>query len=86
MVIKVGVEPDAAKRIRARQGAVIRKVRELRGLTIEELAEKVSVTPGAVSQWECGRFTPRQHLQVKLASVLDVPWSTLFGLDGEAVA
>lgn len=84
MVIKVGVEPDVAKRIRGKQGSTIRKVRELRGLTIEELAVKVAVSPGAVSQWECGRFTPRQHLQIKLASVLDVPWSTLFGLDGEA--
>jgi transcriptional regulator with XRE-family HTH domain len=84
MVIKVGVEPDVAKRIRGKQGALIRKVRELRGLTIEEFATQVNVSPGAVSQWETGRFTPRQHLQVEIAKALDVPWVMIFGLDDAA--
>lgn len=84
MVIKVGTESDTAKRIRGKQGALIRKVRQLRGLSIEELAASVNKSPGAVSQWENGRFTPRQDVQVAIAKALDVPWSTLFGLDGEA--
>lgn len=84
MVTKVGTEKDPAKRIRQRQGKAIRQVREMRGMTNRELAELVGVTPGAISQWETGTHSPRQHHQAKVARVLDVPWSTLFGLDGEA--
>lgn len=82
-VRKIGTEPDALKRIRQRQGKAIRQVREMRGLSMEELAQIVGVTDGAISQWETGRFSPRQHHQVAVARALDVPWSTLFGLDGE---
>lgn len=84
MVTTIGTEKDPAKRIRQRQGKAIRQVREMRGMTIEELAQAVGVTDGAVSQWETGRFSPRQHHQIIVARVLDVPWLTLFGLDGEA--
>lgn len=87
MVIKVGIEPDLARRIRQRQGELIRKVRrDLRGMSIDELAKATGKTPGAVSQWENGTFTPRQDIQVLIAKALDVPWSTLFGLDGESAA
>lgn len=86
MVIKLGTEPDPAKRIRQRQGASIRKTRELRDLSICEFAEAVGKTAGAVSQWETGRYTPRLVVQVRIAKVLDVPWSMLFGLDSEAAA
>lgn len=75
---------DPAKRIRQRQGKAIRQVREMRGMSTAELAENIGVTVGAISQWETGRFSPRQHLQVAIAKALDVPWSTIFGLDGEA--
>ena len=81
MVIKFGKEPDPAKRIRLGQGNRIRSTRKLRQMSIEDFAAAVGVTPGAVSQWETGRFAPRQHVQVKIATVLDVPWSSLFGLD-----
>lgn len=86
MVIQIGHEPDPRKRIRQRQGAMIRKLRQMRNLSIGELAEALEVSPGAVSQWETGRFTPRQAVQVRIAKVLDVPWSMIFGLDAEAVA
>lgn len=85
-MIRIGHEPDPRKRIRTRQGETIRKVRKLRGLSIGELAAALAVTPGAVSQWENGRFSPRQEMQVRIARALDVPWSTIFGLDAEAVA
>lgn len=86
MVVQVGKEQDPAKRIRLRQGAKIREVRTMRGLSIREFAASVGVTDGAVSQWETGRFTPRREVQVRIAIALDVPWSLLFGLDAEAVA
>lgn len=83
MLRQFGTEKDPAKRIRQRQGRAIRQVREMRGISITELADSVGVTPGAISQWETGRFSPRQHHQAAVASALDVPWSTIFGLDGE---
>lgn len=86
MVLKVGHEPNPAKRIRQKQGETMRKIRLLREKSIHDLAEAVGVTDGAVSQWETGRFTPRQEIQVRIAKALDVPWSTIFGLDAEAVA
>lgn len=86
MVKTFGLEPDAAKRIRTQQGKTMREVRELRGLSIKELADSIGVTHGAVSHWECGRVSPRQHHQVEIARTLGVPWSTIFGLDSAVVA
>lgn len=85
-VITVGHEPDPRSRRRHRQGALIRKLRHMRDMTIEEFAEVVGVTPGAVSQWETGRFTPRDEMQLRIARALDVPWSTIFGLDAEVAS
>lgn len=86
MVIRMGHEADPAKRRRQRQGETIRKVRKLREMSADQLAEACGVTVGAVSQWETGRFTPRQEMQVRIARALDVPWSTIFGLDAEVMA
>lgn len=84
MVTKIGTEKDAGKRIRQRQGHKIREARKLRQLTSSQLAALIGVTESAVIHWENGRFSPRQPMQVKIAKALDVPWSFLFGLDGEA--
>jgi transcriptional regulator with XRE-family HTH domain len=86
MVIRIGHEPDPAKRIRQHQGATLRKLRTYKGMSIEDFAEQVGVTPGAVSQWETGRFSPRQPKQLEIAKALDVPHSTIFGLDAEVAA
>lgn len=85
-MIRVGHEPDPARRRRQRQGALIRKIRQMREMTIVELATACGVTHGAVSQWETGRFTPRDEMQVRIAKALDVPWSALFALDAETAA
>jgi len=80
MVIKYGKEMDPLKRIRLAQGDRIRKARTPK-MSITELAEACGVTPGAVTQWETGLFTPRQAMQIKIARALDVPHSFLFGMD-----
>lgn len=72
-----------AEAIRRRQGAEIRKFRKFRSLSQAALAGQVGVTKAAVSDWERGASTPRQHLQVEIAKALEVPWSSLFGLDRE---
>lgn len=83
MVVKIGIEPDVSKRIRQRQGERIRQTRKMRTMSPAELAEAVGVTQGAISQWELGRYAPRHEHQIKIARALDVPWSGIFGLDGE---
>lgn len=65
---------------------MIRKLRQFQQLSIADFAEALDVTPGAVSQWECGRFTPRQHIQVAIAKLLQVPHSAIFGLDAEVAS
>lgn len=85
-MMQIGHDPDPAKRRRVRQGQTIRKIRTLRQMSVAELAERCDVTVGAVSQWETGRFTPRQEMQVRIARALDVPWSTIFALDAEVVS
>lgn len=83
MVRQIGTVKDPVRRIRLRQGNAIRQVRKMRGLASHELASLVGVSAGAVSQWESGTHSPRHRHQIAIARVLDVPWSTLFGLDGE---
>lgn len=84
MVIQMGRISDPAKRLRRAQGIKIRRARKMRGLTIAAVAERMSITPGAISQWENGRTSPKQHHQIELAKALDVEWSALFGLDEAA--
>lgn len=43
---------------RAAVGALIRQARETRGLSLVDVATTLTLTPGAVSQWEHGRTTP----------------------------
>lgn len=85
VVITWNTEADPRKRIRVKQGKAIRQVRTLKKIPIADFAEMVGVTPGAVSQWETGRYSPRQEVQVRIAKALEVPWALLFGLDSEGV-
>lgn len=76
--------------IRQRQGDKLRlfrlnKVVDGRvGVTQSDVAQAIGVTKAAVSDWEAGKSSPRQHHQVALAKYFGAPWSVLFGLDGEA--
>ena len=53
-------------------GAMIRRLREGRGMTQGELARLVDVGDKAVSRWECGRGYPDITLLEPLASALGV--------------
>jgi transcriptional regulator with XRE-family HTH domain len=89
-VFTFGQDTDAARALRKKQGAELRKIRkEFRGLTLRALAAKiratgVPVTAQAISQWENGLSTPRPHMKVAVARALDFPPSMVWGLDGEA--
>lgn len=89
-MIVVGTDPNPAQRLRHVQAKKIRALRNLRGLTLRSLADEmcklpnISVTSAAISEWERGVSTPRQHMQVALAKALDTTWSSLFDLDGQS--
>ena len=53
-------------------GAVIRRLRESKGLTQEELAEKIFVSGKAVSKWETGQGFPDVSLLEPLARALGI--------------
>lgn len=70
--------------LKRRQGDRIKLFRQAHQMSQLDLAAAVGVSKAAVSEWELGKSTPRQHVQVAIASALKTPWSALFGLDGEA--
>ena len=56
-------------------GTVGQKIRELRkkaGLTQQQVAEKMGVQSPTISQWETGRFIPRESSAARLAEALGV--------------
>lgn len=56
---------------------VLPRLRQDRGLTQEELAEKLYVTRQAVSRWETGETTPGIDMTKLLAVTLEVPVGVL---------
>ena len=64
-------------------GAVIRKLRENKGLTQDELAERIFVSSKAVSKWETGKGFPDISLLESLAKELGI--SVIELLSGEDI-
>ena len=64
-------------------GAVIRKLRESKKITQEELAERIHVSSKAVSKWETSQGFPDISLLEPLASALDI--SVIELLSGEDI-
>lgn len=58
-------------------GGVIWDLRRKRGMTQEQLAEKVGVSPPAVSKWETGASCPDIGLLAPIARALDTDVNTL---------
>ena len=65
-------------------GAVIRRLREAKRMTQEELAEKIFVSSKAVSKWETGQGFPDISLIEPLAKALDI--SVIELLSGEDIS
>ena len=61
-------------------GNNIKYARKKLGLTQEELAAQIGVTPQAISKWEKGTGMPDISMIVPLAQTLSVSTDTLFGL------
>ena len=59
----------------------LKTLRKKRGLTQQELADKVGTNRVNVTKWETGRTEPSLENIVKLADLLDVSLDWLFGRD-----
>ena len=58
---------------------ILQKLRAEKGLSQEELAEKVFVTRQAVSRWETGETVPGTETLKLLSRLFDVSINTLLG-------
>lgn len=58
---------------------ILAQLRTKKGMTQEQLAEKVFVTRQAVSRWEAGETTPNTETLKLLSSLFDVSINTLLG-------
>ena len=61
------------------------KYRKLKGLTQEEMAEKMQVSRQSVSKWENGEAVPELAKIMKLADILDVSLDVLCGRDEQSI-
>lgn len=59
-------------------GAVIKQLRDLRGLTQQQLAERLCISDKTVSKWETAKGMPDISLLEPLAEVLGVSLTELF--------
>lgn len=59
------------------------KLREERGLTQQQLADRLYVTRQAVSRWECGETKPGIDMLKLIAVTLDVPVTMLLEMPPE---
>lgn len=63
----------------------LRRIRKEKGITQEQLAEAVGVSPQAVSKWEISSF-PDAALLTKIAQKLEVSIDALYGLKNENIS
>lgn len=59
-------------------GARIREERKVRGLTQEQLAEKIEITPRYLSRLEGGQQSPSIETLIKLTEIFDIELLELF--------
>ncbi len=57
----------------------IKTYRNKRGLNQYEFAEKLGISPQAVSKWECGQSCPSIENLCVISEILDVSIDTLIG-------
>ncbi len=64
---------------------VLYRLRTKKGLSQDELAEKLFVTRQAVSRWENGETTPNTETLKRLSALFDVSINTLLGAPRQLV-
>ena len=61
-------------------GERLRKMRQWRGFSQEDLAQRVGSTQDQIARYETGRVQPNASMVSRLAKVLEVPSDYLLGL------
>ena len=61
----------------------IRQERKRIGLTMKELAVRLSVAESTVGYWERGEYEPSQDMLKKLAQIFNVTTDYLLGIDAD---
>lgn len=59
----------------------VKRLRESRGMTQRQLADRLNVSPAAVALWETGANKPTMKNAVELANILGCSIDALFGRD-----
>lgn len=62
----------------------MKEARVRAGMTIYELAERVGITPGAVSRYENGKRVPKIPIAKRIAQVLGVAWYEIIDTERSA--
>lgn len=62
-------------------GSKIRELRKKKGITQEQLASVLSVSPQAVSKWESSLTYPDMEMMPVIAAYFEVSMDILFGYD-----
>lgn len=69
--------PGTAQVDRKRMGLHIFRLRDDRGLTQSELAEKMGLCEATVGHWESGRYIPSLVAAKRLAGIFGIPLDEL---------
>lgn len=62
-------------------GQILKKTRKQKGLTQEEVAEKIHVARGVISEWESGKRNPGLLSIYKLCQLFDMTLDELLGIE-----
>lgn len=57
------------------------ELRRLKGLSQEEIGEKINVSRQTISKWENGQTTPELEKLIELSKIFDIPIDELIGND-----
>ncbi len=66
-------------------GESIKKYRKEIGLTQQQLADYLSVSPDLVSKWECGNRRPDYEIVTRLCEIFKVPATELMNYENEVL-
>lgn len=76
--MKMNIDQSQIRRLLA---YYIHMLRLMRGLTQQEIAEKLDKSVNAVSSWELGNTSPPISVVIELCKVFDVTPNQIFGWD-----
>ena len=66
-------------------GRNIRQLRKSRGMTLEQLAEKVGSTKSTISRYEVGAYEPSFKMIRKISEVFDICPARIYGFNCRGV-